>query len=290
MNEKIKPERQYQDTSLDFYSPEKYVLSIQFSLNGLSFSLLDSDRKKFTGLADYNFPGVDTPIKYCHKLDEFFGQNDWLKGNFKETYLLLETPKATLIPDPLYEESEKDLFLRFNHPVSSYEQTAADYLSNVEAYQIYTLPDCLKYRLDNNFKRKKIFHFSTPLIESLLINNKNSFIDNKLFVHVRATYMDIILFKGPGLRFFNSFYYTTPEDFIYYIMFVVEQLGLNPEDLQLQFLGHMDEFSDAFSVAGKYIRNIGFEPRTSMFGYSYLFDKLPAHQYYNLFNVNICGL
>jgi len=290
MNEIFAPDSTYRDEALNLSKTDRYVLSIQLALDGFSFSVLDIELKKFLALETFSFSDVETSIQFCKKLDRFIEEYSWIKNRFHKLYFLYESPKATLIPEPLYEGSEQGLYLNFNHNVTNYEQIRADFLKNVEAYQIYSIPDCLKYRLDRNFKNYELFHFSAPLIESLIISNKNKDVTNKVFLNVRSRYLDIIILNDQGLRFFNSFYYSTPEDFIYYLLFVLEQLGFNPEDVDLRLLGKIRKFSGEYEMLFTYVRNVSFEPKTSAFGYSYVFDKVPDHFYYTLFNMNICGL
>lgn len=290
MNETFVPDSTYRDEALNFSKTDRYVLSIQLGLDGFSFSVLDRELKKFLALESFSLKGVETSIQFCKKLDEFAEQYPWVKNHFHKVYLLYETPKATLIPEPLFEKSERNLFLHLNHEVSAYEQIRSDYLKSIEAYQIYSIPDCLKYRVERHFKKAELFHFSTPLIESLIISNKNKEVSNKIFLNIRHQYLDIIILNEVGLKFFNSFYFTAPEDIIYYLLFVMEQLGFNPEDVDLRLMGNIRKFSKEYELLYTYVRNVSFEPRTGAFKYSYVFDKVPHHFFYNLFNVNVCGL
>ncbi len=290
MNEPFVPDSTYRDEALNYSKTDRYVLSIQLSLDGFSFSVLDSELKKFLALETFPLKKVETSIQFCKRLDQFIEEYSWIKNYFHKIYLLYETPKATLIPEPLFENSEKGLYLHFNHEVTTYEQIRSDFLKNTEAYQVYCIPDCLKYRVDKYFKKAELLHFSTPLIESLLISNKNQDVTNKVFLNVRNQYLDIVILNDEGLRFFNSFFYSAPEDFIYYLLFVLEQLGFNPEDVDLRLMGNIKKFSKEYEMLFTYVRNLSFEPRTTSFKYSHVFDKLPHHFYYNLFNVNICGL
>jgi len=57
---------------------------------------------------------------------------------------------------------------------------------------------------------------------------------------------------------FNSFEYNTPEDFIYYILFTAEQMGMNPESFKLELLGTITEKDPFFAIAYKYVRHISF--------------------------------
>ncbi|MCF8230822.1 MAG: DUF3822 family protein [Bacteroidales bacterium] len=290
MNETFTPAFKYRDEALDYSKTDRYVLSIQLAPDGFSFSVLDAELKKFLALETFPLQEVETSIQFCKKLDQWLEEYSWLKNRFHKSYILYESPKATLVPEPLFDGSEKGLYLNFNHKVTNYEQIRSDFLKNVEAYQIYSIPDCLKYRVDRNFKKAALYHFSTPLIESLIISNKNKDVTNKVFLNVRNWHLDIIILNDQGLRFYNSFYYSTPEDFIYFLLFVLEQLGFNPEDVDLRLMGNIKKFSKEYEMLFTYVRNIAFEPRTNSFGYSYVFDKVPAHFYYTLFNVNICGL
>lgn len=287
MTEHFKPDIQYIDESLKKDAPEKYILSIQFALDGFSFLLLDAERKKFVGLESYKFQNMENNIRFCKMFDEFVNSNSWIQGAFKDVFVIYESPKSTLIPEPLYDETEKVLLLNFNHQVSSYEQVVSNRLRNVEAYQIFAVPDCLKYRTDKVFRNKTILHHSTPLIESLLISYKNKSVENKVFLNIRSNHMDIVILKPDGLRLFNSYYCPQPEDMIYYLLFVLEQMSFNPEEVDLVLLGNIKKYSKDFELLYSYVRNVSFDSRTSAFAYSYVFDNIPDHFFYTLFNVNI---
>ena len=55
---------------------------------------------------------------------------------------------------------------------------------------------------------------------------------------------------------YNTFDYTTKEDFIYYLLFTAEQLGLNPEEFPLVLLGNVTKEDELFKIAYTYIRNV----------------------------------
>ncbi len=281
------PDFEYADKTLNKEAQEKYVLSIQFALDGFSFLFLDAERKKFTGLEGYSLKNVESDIRFCKVLDVFLQQNTWIKGPFKDVFVLYESAKSTLVPEPLFDETEKNLFLKFNHTASSYEQVASNHLKNTGAYQVFTLPDCLRFRIDKTFKRKSILHHSVPLIESLSIQHKNQRTDNTIFIHFRKQYIDIVIFNNEGLLYYNAFYTPGEQDVLYYLLFVMEQLRFNPEETELVLLGNIRKQSSQYELLRTYVRNISFDMRTQAFGYSYVFDKIPDHEYYTLFNSHI---
>jgi hypothetical protein len=68
------------------------------------------------------------------------------------------------------------------------------------------------------------------------------------------------------------------------VIFVFEQLNLNPEEITLALLGNVEKFSPVFDLLFRYIRNIEFVSRNDGFDYSYLFNDVPGHFYYSLLN------
>ena len=75
---------------------------------------------------------------------------------------------------------------------------------------------------------------------------------------------------------------------MYYLIFVVEQLKLNPENIELIITGELDKHSSLSDLLHKYIRNISFAGHNKDFRYSFVFDQLPGHYYYNLLNAAMC--
>jgi hypothetical protein len=71
----------------------------------------------------------------------------------------------------------------------------------------------------------------------------------------------MLAIKNKQLLFYNSFNYHSKEDFIYYLLFTVEQLKLDPEAVKLYLFGHIDEQNELFQIAYRYIRHVElFEP------------------------------
>jgi len=86
------------------------------------------------------------------------------------------------------------------------------------------------------------------------------------------------------MLFYNSFNYHSAEDFIYYLLFVCEQLHLNPETIEVVLLGEIEKNSTVYSLTQKYIRTIIFGERTDGAQYSYQLQTIPSNYYFTLFN------
>ena len=79
-----------------------------------------------------------------------------------------------------------------------------------------------------------------------------------MYVNVAKTHLDVIVTNNSELLLINSFAYDTKEDFIYYILFVAEQLDLDTEKFLLTLSGVISKYDDIYKITYKYIRNINF--------------------------------
>ncbi len=162
-------------------------------------------------------------------------------------------------------------------------------IKQISAYQVFAYPSFYESLLNQTLREYKMIHFSVPMIESLLIKNKNKIIGKKVFLHVRNNYIDIVILEEDGLLFYNTFEYVTQEDLLYYLLYVFENQKLNPEEVPLVITGNIEKTSQVFELIKTYIRNISFGARIEAFSYSYLFDTMPKHQQAYLFDAFLCG-
>jgi len=98
-------------------------------------------------------------------------------------------------------------------------------------------------------------HISTVLIDELIKTFKNK-AGQQFIVYVQQNNFQIVITNDNKLLFYNTFEFKTKEDFIYYILFVAEQLKLNPEEFHLHLAGQIEVNDDLYKLAYKYIRNI----------------------------------
>ena len=95
--------------------------------------------------------------------------------------------------------------------------------------------------------------------------------------------MDILVCNKQGLQLFNTFKHQSAEDFIYYTLFICEQLELNTDKIDCCLLGEIDKPSGIYDLAYKYIRNIRFIKRNENIQLSPVINQIPEHFYYPLF-------
>lgn len=287
MSDLIVPAIKKYDEALNKEFSEQYELSIQLSQEGFSFCIFHPENNKYLSIETIRLTENLNESKMVNVFEEAIRTHEWLLLNFRTVKVYFENEFSTLIPASIYDEKNNDLYARFNFTIATDHICKTDYIKSTDAYLIYTLHDELLKKFQALFPGCKFYSSTANLLESLLIQYKNLVTEKRMFVNVRNSFIDIVILEENKVLFVNSFRYSSPEDFIYFIIFVIEQLKLNPETIELAFSGLIDKNSRFFENVYQYIRHVKFQKLPSSHTYSYLFSEVPAHYFYNLLSRGI---
>ncbi len=252
-------------------------LSIQISLNGLSFCILQRDTNTISYLKHFEGTQKQTPFQVLDELKKIFKNTVELQSDFRAIHVVYINELATLVPKPLFNEDAIADYLKFNSKILQTDFIAHDTIAINDSVNVYVPYMNINNYLYERFGTFAYKHFSTILLEEILQTEKHAE-DKKMYVHVNKTHFEIVVTNTGNLTLYNTFTYTTKEDFIYYILFTAEQLQLNPETLKLVLLGSIVENDVLYNMVFKYIRHIQFgKPNTN-----YLVAQETKHSNYIL--------
>lgn len=233
-------------------------LSIQFSLDGFSFCITTVHTQEFILFTEYSFSKpAPTPAVLLDNISEIFIEDKDLQADFNEINVIHKNQLATVVPNEYFDKNELKTYLDYTIKTLENDHIVFDELAVINAKNVYIPFVNINNYLFQNFGSFVFKHHSTILIEKLLsYHEKNT--DKHFFVNVSSKDIDIIVIKNNALTLYNSFSFNTKEDFIYYILFVAEQLEMNPEEFSLTFLGAITKDSELYDIAYKYVRYIEF--------------------------------
>ncbi len=268
-------------SNLDLTNLKEKHLSIQLSLDGFSFLIYD-DSNEILVFSKYKFIGKSiTPEQHLKSIEKLFSQEELLQHNYKTVKVCHFNNLVTQVPSPFFDENKLSQYLKFNIKVLENDYVTYDNIEDSEIVNVY-----VPFVNINNFLFEKygsfIYkHSSTIFIEKILGRYKNTNSD-LCFVNIIDKSFEIVIMKNSKLELFNCFSFNTKEDFIYYILFVAEQLNLDPEKFKLVLLGDIKKESELYLILYKYIRNIEFykPPHFSPL----LKEKLAEYSNFALFN------
>jgi len=272
-----------------------YFLSVQVGERTFSYCILDSLSNKYIALGDYHLPLAKTsPLEQPLSFDQFISRVmavlPLLKKPFRACKVIWEGTKTTLLPESLFDENDQQKLLSFNVNLDPWDMVRHDRLKHFQAVNVFAVPERVEQILIKNLAVDQIHHLTSALIESLYCDFRNQLSRPKVFLHIRDPWFDLLIMDQAKLHFVNMFEFHHPEDLVYYTLFVLEQVGLNPEQAEVVLLGKINKNMPCYNLLFKYIRRIEFARRHSGYQYSSVFNEIPPQAYFPLLNLNLCGL
>ncbi len=230
-------------------------LSIQVSLNGLSFCTLNQKENNIEFFKKIDFGKQMDPIKLLSKIELEYEKEPELNIPVDEVSLVFKNSLFSLVPESLFDEDHASSYLKFNTKILKTDFIAFDKLEAgiVNVYIPYA--NITNYFFDK-YGEFEYRHSLSVLIDSLL--KLPSYEEPKFYIHVHGNSYELVVIKNGNLILANSFEYDTKEDFLYYILFTAEQLDMDPMDFELVLLGEIKKDSEEYKMAWNYINNISF--------------------------------
>ena len=233
----------------------KRKLSIQFSLDGFSFCTTNTNNEVLE-FSSYTFSKTkNSPELVLEKLQDIFKKEKSLQYDFETVTVIHQNNLNTLVPNEYFKEDALKSYLKYSIKTIATDLITFDELDFMNSKNVYIPYVNINNFLFQNFGEFEYKHYSSVLLEKLFSIPTN---DNGCFIHVSKSTLDIVIIKNSNLQFFNIFEYKTKEDFMYYVLFTLEQLELSTEETLVSILGDIEEDSDLYRLIYTYIRNIDF--------------------------------
>ena len=233
-------------------------LSIQVSLNGLSFFVVDGISKKLLLFDEFHFKNTASPYHLLKALKERFEKHKILEMRYEEVSVIHWNNMFTLVPKSLFEPNEMANYLKFNTKLMANDEIVFDTLNNQEINVVYVPFTNINNYVFDCFGEFEFKHQATEMLQTVF-DQKNT--EKSCFVHVGPKTLELAVLDGKKLLLYNQFQYQNQEDFLYYVLFTYEQLDLNTEECKLQLFGTVAENDTIFNICHSYIQKVVvFEP------------------------------
>jgi hypothetical protein len=277
------------DETFDINITQQYHISIQVSLNGYCFSVLDLRRNKYILLKNYIFPDDASADQVSGQLLSLHEKDEFLQRDYQSVYVMFVSERSTLVPLPLFEGDKGVHYFNFNHGLESSEQVRYNKLRQTDAVNLFTVNRDFERVFSERFSNAKFFHQVTPFIEKTLMDHKNSKDAFRVFLNVHREFFDIITIHHGRLELSNSFRYKTESDFTFFILYVLDQLKINPGEAEVTICGELSKDASHTQLLKTFVKDVSFEKYSTQSLYSYTLANIAAHRFFNLFNLYHCG-
>lgn len=240
-------------------------LSIQVGLNGLSFCVLDTISNKILAFEKTTFKTASTPYLVLKELKAMLNKENINTSKYEEVVVIHKNNLFSLVPKALFDEKELPNYLKFNSKLMANDHIVFDEIPNHDIVNVYVPFANVNNYIFDLFGEFVFKHSGSVLTSTLLNQNRNSG-HPVCYVQVAEKEMEIVIISGKKLLFYNYFEYSTSEDFLYYLLFSMEQLQVNLEKVFLKLFGQIEEGDSIYELCYKYVKNISvFVPSKTSF-------------------------
>ena len=253
-----------------------YRMTIQCSLGGLSFALLDAETQTLVALECYQSDLLADSNDLFRTLERALEDKGLNNKSFASVTFITDNRYCSLIPEPLFNEADQAKYLDFSFQIPDAYSIASERLASAQCFNVYALPTALKDKVTGKWPNTHFTHTSSIFVDSILKNEDG----NGVFVNVRNRDFDMLVKKEGKLQFFNNFKFNTKEDFAYFLLFAMEQNNLSGQDTLVRFSGLIRPASDIIDLCGRYVRDIRFVEDPHALQVSKALDEVPFQYYY----------
>lgn len=275
------------DKTFDNTQTHLYHLSIQISLDGFYFSVLDIPRGKYVVLTGHHFFLKRARLLLKH-VREIIETDEILGHDFKSVAILYSTRKFTLIPQAFYSRTALDKYLWFNNVPEKGFGVVKQLFSHAGCWCVFDIPQNLSEYLAVKFPESPVRHNLFPLVEGVLKQNHSSSGKGQVHLNFSRDTFEMVVTSGTRLIHCNIFPYKSERDILYHVLYAFDQLKLPPEHTELVLHGQIPQVSPVYHLFKKYVRKTSFARLDTTFQYSYTFNQLPEHYFTSLLSLYKC--
>ncbi|WP_207430994.1 DUF3822 family protein [Sabulibacter ruber] len=294
MNTSVPAFRQTQRVLDDAFTPEQSTsahLYISFGAHRIRIGVLDAQRNKFVALEDYEAERPATVEQAITALQDLSSATPLLQERkWQQIRVGVKNQQFTLIPETLFDLNAREEYLKLNAVVEPEVELVHHHEHpRLELVNVFTVPTVLQSWLTTQFQGSpmEFVHQTSALMEGFLHMAERSS-RPQLYVYVDKNYVTLVVLQGLKLEFCNSFYFTTAEDFIYYVLFVLQEKKMNPDQDKVMVWGELLLDSVLHEMLRRYIRHVQFGKKPTGAGFSYRFETLFNHRNFDLYSLHFC--
>ena len=279
------------DESFTVANADVYNLYITLSKHTIRFGAEDIIRHKFVLLEDYALTNIFNPLQLVQQLREVIMEHAFLSTvKWHRVRVGIKNQKFTFLPGTLFDAGGAVDYLKLHTEIDEFHDRVYAYQHpGLDMVSIYATDQYLPTFLQTTFQPEiiQIRHQTSAFIETLLHQIERA-PQKKMYAYVEQNYLTLLVIRNGKLEFCNVFYYASPEDFIYFLIFVMQEQELNPDQDLVTVWGDLLHDSDLFDILRRYVRNLQLGKKPTGLSYSYKFEELFDHRYLEIFSLHYC--
>lgn len=232
-------------------NPDNATLLAVIGTSGFSFLIINAEACVDT-LVVYAFGRDENTTGIARQLPVIIQEEGLAAVNFSRTVLVWDFPEVITVPNELNNATANAGRLELLYGPSAAGRIRSDFVPAQHLHQVYRIPEIVLQALPASWQFVHQSHAWSLLSELLPAAGQ------QLQVLFSSSRMTVVLSQDKQLQFIQQFIYTNGEDAAYHLLNLAERFGLDPQQLNLELGGMIDEKSSLYESLYKYFLNIRF--------------------------------
>lgn len=276
--------KEYSIRNFDAAVSYSKILSIRILPDGLCFVVSDPSDNKLLYMAkiiDSTRHGADIFADECRT-------NNVLAAEYLKTHFIYETHQFTLFPTPMISEVGEKKIAELNFGNVDGPTVLTDNLPTNEISVVYTIPQQHEDLIRRNKPNATIHSQMQPLLFNALFNSKKCK-GAYLHLNIRTSSVDVIFIEGGKLKLANIFQYQTADEFLFFVLGLMDNFHIDQYDVKCVVSGEVDENSSVIKQLARYIAKIEFSATPKGVVEKSAFSSIKnKHQFLTVYQLPIC--
>ncbi len=208
----------------------------------------------------------------------------WL--SYKQVDIAIASNKVTAAPAGFFNDGNEFNIMKVAHDLSSGDDILTEAIFDLGPATAIVIPAYIKQYCASLFPSATL-HSAPAVFVKGVLHNHSGIIARQVFLNIHKGYFEIAIIQGSRLLYLNTFRYLTASDVLYYVIFVLEQLGFVPSEENVTLMGATSENDAINSELKLYCGSLTFVPNPPGFIYSETFADIDLHTIFTLLNIAI---
>lgn len=279
--------------SFDPTQTEQSILCVEVGKEHLRFAYLDKQRR-LSWLEDFSFPSLLTERSLADNLPAIFQDHPVLSaGPWQQVLVAVNSPAFTLIPQSLFRKEYASSYLAFMRGTALPPHEYAHFYEHTDeqVVSVFNVEHRLANYLAGVYPLQSIAfaHQTGALIRASAAIEQRLVSTQNLFLYFEDEFVTVILRSNRSLKYCNRFGFKNPQDLTYYILYVIEELRLEPYSVNILLFGEITPFADTYMQLHEFLPHMTFGQAPAGLPFNGDFEDLPEHRYLSLYGLCLLG-
>lgn len=274
------------DETLDINLSKTYRLSIQASLNGFSFCVLDPVRNKYVALK--YIPLNETILEEkLEKLENYLAKEELLQLSYKGSHIQYATNKVTLVPQPYFKTGEVKNFFQYNQQLNELDELHYGLHTETSSYIIYAVPNLIANIITKKFEGINFYSHGHTFLHDIM-QHADRVNHSLIHMNIHTDFVDIAITDKKQLLFYNTFTYQNEEELVFYLLQSMNRFNLEPGKQEIWLSGFIRKRDHLDREIRSFVPHVKYRKPSEDYTYSYTFASAPMHWFTNILNHYSC--